>query len=124
LQLGRARAETHALELGDVLRELRLEALCPGADPGELDGAALRAFARDGLDAPAVVAVERPVGVQRERDVAVHATARCAARTAVDRGGDTAPVEEQDRPAAAFHQVPEGAEERRREWVSRLAAQV
>src|SRR6187399_1464571 len=40
------RIETEALELRDALRELRLEPLRPRADPGELDGAALRAFAR------------------------------------------------------------------------------
>ena len=58
------RVQPEPLELGDALRELRLEPLRPGADPGELDGAALGAFARDGLHPPAVVAMERLVGVQ------------------------------------------------------------
>jgi len=118
------RVEPEPLELGEALRELRLEPLRPGADPCELDGAALRAFARDCLHPPAVVAVERVVGVQRERDVAVHATARDAAGAAVDRRRDTAPVEEQDRPPAAVHQPAERGEERGRERVARLAAQV
>ena len=61
---------------------------------------------------------------KRERDVAVHATARDAAGAAVDRRRHTAPVEEQDRPPAAVHQAAERAEERSRERIARLAAQV
>ena len=118
------RVEPEPLELGEALRELRLEPLRPGADPGELDGATLGAFARDGLHPSAVVAVERVIGVQRERDVAVQATARDAAGAAVDRRRHTASVEEQDRPPAAVHDPAERAEERRRERIARLAAQV
>ena len=42
----------------------------------------------------------------------------------MDRRRDTAPVEEQDRPPAAVHQPAERAEERSRERIARLAAQV
>jgi hypothetical protein len=71
--------EAEPLELRDPLRELGLELLRAGTDPRELDRAALRAAPRNVLDVAAVMAVEPLVGVERERDVAVRASARDAA---------------------------------------------
>ena len=53
------------------------------------------------LAVPAVVAVQASVAVQGQRDVAVPAATREAAGTAVDRRRHAAPVEQQDRLAAA-----------------------
>ena len=62
--------------------------------------------------------------VQDERDVAVRAAARDAARAAVDRRREAAPVEQEDRLPAALRDLPELGEQRRRERVAALAAQV
>ena len=77
-----------------------------------------------GSRVPAVVAAQHPVAVQGERDVAVRAAARRAARAAVDGRRDAAPVQQQDRLAAALGERAELGEERRRQRVARLAAQV
>ncbi len=72
----------------------------------------------------AVVAAESRVAVQHERDVAVRTTDRRAASAAVQRGCDAAPVQEQDRLAAAVGDLAELGEKRRRERVTGLPAQV
>ncbi len=62
--------------------------------------------------------------MERERDVAVQAAAGDAARAAVERGRDAAPVEQEDRLAAVLRKPAELGEERRRERIGRLLAQV
>src|SRR5439155_507282 len=112
------------LQLGDVGGKLVLQPLRPGADPGQLCGAALGTERRRRLGVPAVVATEHVALVQHQRDVAVRAAAGDAAGAAMDGGGEAAPVEEQDRLAAALGELPELREQRRREWVARLPPQV
>ena len=87
--------------------ELPLESLRAGADPRELDRAALGAGLGRRLRVPAVVAVEAFVAVQDERDVAVGAAQRLAAGPAVERRRDAAPVEQQDRLAAVLGELAE-----------------
>jgi hypothetical protein len=70
------------------------------------------------------MAAERAVAVERERDVAVRAAARDAARAAVDRGRDAPPVQEEDRAAARVGDAAERLEERRRKRIPGLAAEV
>ena len=97
---GRVGVEPDALELRHVPLELLLEPLGARADVGELDRAAAGQASGTGLAVAAVVAVEAPVTMQRQRDVAVPAPTREAAGAAVDRGRDPAPVEQEDRLAA------------------------
>ena len=78
----------------------------------------------DGHGVTAVVAVQHVVAVQDERDVAVRAAQRRPARPAVDRRCDAAPVEQQDRLAAFRRHAAERREQRRRERVAGLAAEV
>ena len=72
----------------------------------------------------AVVAAERRVAVERQRDVAVRAAPCRAARTTVHGGRDPAPVQQQDRLAAALRDPAELGEQRRRQRIAGLAAQV
>ena len=93
--------EADPLQSGNVLLELLLEPLRPGADAGELRASRTRGRGRGcGSRVAAVVAAERPVRVQDERDVAARAAARRAAGAAVERRREAAAVEEQDRLAA------------------------
>src|SRR5581483_8744317 len=108
------RVEADPLELGDALLELALEPLRAGADPGELGGAAGGARLLRRLARAAVVAAERSVPVQRQRDVAVGAAAGGAAGAAVEGGRDPAAVEEEDRLAAVLGETAELGEERAR----------
>ena len=116
--------EPEPLQLGNPLLELSLEPLRAGSDPREVDRAARRTRLGRRLGEAAVVAVERVVAVEDERDVAVRAAPRLAAGTAVDRRRDAAPVEQEDRLAASFGQLAELGEERCRERIAGLAAQV
>ena len=118
------RVEPNPLEAGELASELRLEPLRARADPRELDGAALRAGLGQLRRMAAVVAVEPPVAMQRQRDVAARAPASRPARAAVDRAGDPAPVEEEDRAAASISHGGQLREQRRRERIAGLAAQV
>ena len=70
------------------------------------------------------MAAQKAVAVEDERNVAVDAAQGHAARTAVERGRDTAAVEQQDRFAAVFLDRSERGEQRRGERVARFAAQV
>ena len=69
---GRVRVEPDPLELGDALRELRLEPLRARPDPSELGRAAGRARLGNGLRVAAVVAVQRvrrrAASARRRRD--------------------------------------------------------
>ena len=118
------RVEADALELGNVPLELLLEALRAGSDVRELDRATGRAGLRDRLTMPAVMAVEPPVAVEREGDVAVPASPRQPTGAAVDRRCHAAPVEQQDRLSAPLGESAELGQERRRERIAALPAQV
>ena len=122
--LGRVGVEPKALELGNVRLQLSLEPLRPGADPRELDraagGAAVGRLRREA----AVVTVQRLVAVQDERDVAIRAAPRLAARAAVQRRREAAAVEQEDRFAPALGELAELREQRRGQRVAGLAAQV
>ena len=72
----------------------------------------------------AVVAVQAAVAMERQRHVAAPAPARVAAGAAVDRPRDAAAVQEQHRASSPLLDAGELGEQRRRERVSRLAAQV
>ena len=109
---------------GKRSRELALEPLRARADPRQLGRAARRAVLERRLDGRAVVAVQAAVPVQDERDVAVPAAAGRAAGAAVDRRRDAAAVQQQDRLAAVAGDRVEPGDERRRQRVARLAAQV
>ena len=116
--------EPDDLELGEMLRELALEPLRAGADARELGRAARGTRVPHRLAAPAVVAVQRLVAVQRERDVAVRAASRRAARAAMDGGRETAAVEQEDGLAVVLDHGAERGEERRRQRIPGLAPQV
>ncbi len=120
----RVGVEAEALELREVRLELPLQALRAGADPRELRRAAGRARLRPRLRVAAVVAVEPSVAVEDERDVAVRAADRQPAGAAVQRRGEPAPVEEQDRLAAVVADAAERLEQRRRQRVAGLAPEV
>ena len=97
------------LELREVARELALEPLrarrrAARARPSRTPGTS-PATARRGRSGGSAA---RRVAVEDERDVAVRAADRRAARAAVERGRDAAPVQEQDRLAAAVGE-PRGA---------------
>ena len=70
---GRIGVEPEPLQLGNPLLELSLEALRPGSDPRQVDRTARRTRLGRRLGEPTVVAVERVVAVEDERDVAVRA---------------------------------------------------
>ena len=98
------------LELGEPLRELALELLRPGADPRELRRAARRAGLGRRLVVAAVVAAQRAVAVEDERDVAVRAADRVSPQARQCSAGATpAPVQQQDRLAAALGEPPSSA---------------
>ena len=70
----------------------------------------------------AVVAAQRSIAVQHERDVAVGAAEGRAAGTAMQRGRDPTTVQEQDRLAAVLGELPSSASSRA-ESLSALAAE-
>ena len=72
----------------------------------------------------AVMAVETPVAVEREGNVAVPAPPRQTTGATVDRGGHAPPVEQQDRLPASLGDSAELGEEGRRERIAVLPAQV
>src|SRR5439155_16766451 len=74
--------EADHLELGHLLRELALELLRARADARELGRPARGARLPKRLDMPAVMAAQRVVTVQRQRDITVQAAACRAARAA------------------------------------------
>jgi hypothetical protein len=118
------RVQANTRQLRQLRSQLALEPLRAGADPRQLGRCAGGARGRLGLGVGAVVAAQRPVAMQDERHVAVRATERDPARTAVQRRRDTAAVEEQDRLAAVLGDRAELREEGRRERIPGLAAQV
>ena len=101
--------EPDPLELGHVLLELPFQPLRPRADPGQLERAARGTAPGLGLGEATVVAVETAVAVHGERDVAALAPARHPTRAAVQGGHEAAPVEEEDRLAAALGDLPRAA---------------
>src|SRR6266511_3977887 len=116
--------EPDAFQLWQLRLELALELLRAGAEPRQLRGVARGARLRLRLRVPAVMAAQEAVAVEDERDVAVDAAEGQPARTAVQRGRDTAAVEQQDRLAALFLDRPERGQQRRGERVARFAAQI
>ncbi len=120
----RVRVEPDPLQLRHRSRQLRLEPLRPGAHVRELGRAAGGAEHGHGLATPAVVAVQPPVPVQRQRDVAVRAPPRRAARPAVQRRRDATAVEQENSLAAFVDEAPELGEKRGRERVAGLATEV
>ena len=118
--LDRVGVEAEARQVGDRGRELAVQPLRARADPRELGGAARRTELGRGLAPAAVMAAERPVAVQDERDVTVLAADRRAARTAVQRRCNAAPVQEQDRLFAARHDLFECLQQRSGERVAGL----
>ncbi len=71
-----------------------------------------------------MVAAQRVVAVQDERDVAVRTANRLAAGAAVKRGRNAAAVEQQDRLAAVLLDRAQLGQKRRRQRITGLAAQV
>ena len=104
--------------------QLRLEPLGTRTEPGDLGGATHRAERRRLRGEPAVVAVEAPVPVEHEGDVAVRAAGRMPARSAVQRGRDPAAVEQEDRPPPGLGDAAQLGQQRRRQRVAALAAQI
>src|SRR5437588_8267125 len=94
--------EPDHLELGDALRELAFELLRACADPREVGRAACRARLPHRLEAAAMVTAQRPVAVERQRDVAVAAAPGQTACAAMDRRRQATPVQEEDRLPAAL----------------------
>jgi hypothetical protein len=121
---GNVGIESDSLEPRHPARELGVQTLRPRPDPGELDRATHRAFGRKLDRETAVVAMEPRVRMERQRDVAAPAPLRRSARPAVDRARDAAPVEEQDRPPAPLRDAGQLGEERGRQRVARLPAQI
>ncbi len=116
--------ETDRHELGELTGQLTLEPLRACAEARDLGRAARRARVGIGLRVTAVVAVEDPVAMEDERDVAVRAADRPPAGAAVQCGRDPPAVEEEDRLPSRLRHPAELGEERRRERVAGLAAQI
>src|SRR6266545_7544617 len=116
--------EPDALELRQLRLQLPLEPLRARTEPRQLRRAAARARVRLGLGVGAVVATQVPVAVEYQRDVAVVAAERRATGAAVQCRRDTAPVEQEDRLAAAVDDAAELRQQRCGKGVARLAAQV
>ena len=123
--LDRVGIEPEALELGNVRFELALEALRACADPRELDRPAGRAGLRRGLR------VARSGDSGAPRRGAARARRRSSGSACVSpqarqcsAGRDSAAVEQQDRLAALLGDLPQLREERRRQRIAGLAAQV
>ena len=104
----RVGVEPDPLELGHVLLELASPAAACRRRSAPARASRTRDSSGLGLGEAAVVAVQTAVAVQRERDVAAPAAAREAAGPAVQRGHEAAPVEEQDRLAAAARRSRRG----------------
>ena len=67
---------------------------------------------------------QRVITVQDERDVAIDAPQRDAARAAVQSRRDAAPVQQQDRLPPTLHDRAQLGQKRRRQRIAGLAAQV
>src|SRR5437763_616092 len=119
----RVGVEPDPLDLGDVTFELALQPLRSRSDAGKLGRATRRTRLPGGHAGAAVVAAERRVAVERERDVAVRTASRNTAATAVERRCHAPPVEEEDRLAAAFREPTQLGKQRRRERITGLVAQ-
>ena len=122
--LDRVGVEADQLELRKLRGELALEALRPRAEARELGRRARGARLARGLVVSAVMAAQETVFVQDERDIAVRAADRLAAGAAVERRRDAAAVEQQDRPAAARGDGRELGEQRRRQRITLLVAEI
>ena len=115
--------ESDSLELRRAPRA-PFESLRAGADPSELHRPAGGAGLGRGLRVPAVMAMEAFVAVQDECDVAVVAAKGLAAGPAMERRRDAAPIEQQDRLAAVLGDLAELAQQRGRQRVAGLAAEI
>ena len=122
--LDRVGVEPNSLQLRHLRFELALEPLRAGSEPRELRRPAQRTRLRFGLRVAAVVAAQKPVRVQDERDVTVLAAERRPARAAVQGRRDAAAVQQEDRLAAAVRDRAQFRQQRRRERIAGLAAQV
>ena len=71
-----------------------------------------------------MVAVQSPVRMQRQRDVATPAAAGASARATMDRAGHAPPIEQENRSSATLLDRRELGQKWRRERVSRLAPQI
>ena len=121
---GSVRVEPYSVQPWNALLELRLESLRACADARELDGPALRTLFRKLRRVPAVVAVQSPVRVQCQRDVATPAAASASARATVDRARDAPPIEQENRSPSTLLYHRKLGEQRCRERISSLAPQV
>ncbi len=121
---GAISVEADQLELGKGALELELEALGAGTETGELHRAAGGAARRRGHRETAVVAGKPPVLVEHERDVAALAADRRATGAAVHCGRDAPAIEQEYCLRPALGDAPQLLEQRRRERVSGLPAQV
>jgi hypothetical protein len=92
--------EAKELQLRQPLRQFSLQALASGPEPGELRGATDGAEGWGRFPVSAMVAMQESVRVQRQSDVTALAPWRRSTRSAMERGRDTAPVEEEDGLAA------------------------
>ena len=122
--LCRVGVETNRHELRQLLRQLPLEPLRARTDSGELDRRAGGTGLGRCLGVAAVVAAETPFAVKDERHVAERAPERRAAGAAMERGRNAAAVQQQDRLAAVLLDRAELPEERSRERIAGLAAQI
>ena len=107
-----------------MLRQLPLEPLRARTDSGELDRPAGGTGLGRCLGVAAVVAAETPFAVKDERHVAERAPERRPAGAAMERGRNAAAIQEQDRLAALLLDRAEVPEERSRERITGLAAQI
>ena len=120
----RVRIEPHEIELREAGSQLLLELLGTCPEPRELGGTARRtALGLLGFES-AVVAVQAPVRMERQRDIAALAAEREPARPAVNRRSDAAPIEEEHGPPTVVRDAAERVEQRGRERVAGLPAQV
>ena len=120
----RVRVEPNQLQVGQLAREVALELLRPRAQTCEVRGAAGGAQSRRVTGEAAVMAPERRVAVEDERDVAVRTADRRPARATMERRRDPAAVQEQDCLAPVLRDAAKRIEQRRRQRIPRLAAQV
>ena len=120
----RVRVQTDQLEVRKLLGQLCFQVLGTGPEAGQLGRAADRAAVRRVGREAAVVAVEPSVAVEGEGDVTLVAAEGLTAGATMDRRCHSAAVQEEHGLAAVVREQAELGEERRRERVARLTAQV
>ena len=123
-RLCRVGVKAGSARVGGTHARARAQPLRAGTEARKVYRQARGTCLRHRFGVAAVVTAQRVVAVQHERNVAVRTANRLAAGATVKRGRNTAAVEQQNRLAAALLDRSQLGEERRRQRIAGLAAQV